>query len=367
MRKEPIKIGVVLPLSGGDELFGTQGLQGAKMAVTEINETGGVLGDRHFELIIEDEKTDLATAIHKTEKVILKDKVTAVMGPTSSAHRNAMVEVVTRLRTPLLYGTDYEGGACSRYLFCYSPIPDHYVKPLIPYLIENHGNSFYLIGADYIWPIKMNEAIKAELSRHEGIVIGEEYVPFDVKDFRPSLKKIVDSGANIVVMMLLGSDGQIFIRQFNELGLQRKIKLAVMAFNENYMADLTKEEADGIITCNPFLASLDRPETRDFVNRQKKMFGPDVKVSYFAESHYGLIMLLKTAIEKAQSDDKEKIIDAMGDQSLVVGNGLVTMRASDHHMILNMVIAEVSDGQLLPMKYIGPVSPADQCARRKRD
>lgn len=113
MRKEPIKIGVILPLSGGDELFGSQGVQGAKMAVAEINAAGGVLGGRHFELVIEDEKTDLMTAIRETEKVILKDKVTTVMGPTSSAHHNAMLEVVTRLKTPFLYGTDYEGGALS--------------------------------------------------------------------------------------------------------------------------------------------------------------------------------------------------------------------------------------------------------------
>jgi len=366
MKREPIKIGVVLPFSGGDELFGTQGLQGAKMAVAEINAAGGVLGGRHFELVIEDEKTDLMTAIKKTEKVILMDKVTAVMGPTSSAHRNAMVEVVTRLKTPLLYGTDYEGGSCPRYLFCYSPIPDHYVKPLIPYLIEQYGQSFYLIGADYVWPIKMNEAIKPEVVKQGGTVVGEEYIPFQVKDFRPNLQKIIGSGVKIVVMMLLGSDGQIFIRQFSELSLQRKVKLTVMAFNENYMAGLTKEEVEGIITCSPFLASLDRPETRDFVDRQKKMFGQDAVVSYFAESHYGLIMLLKNAVEKAQSDDKEEIIDAMGDQSLVVGNGVVIMRASDHHMVLNMVIAEVSNGQLLQKKYVGPVAPADQCASGRK-
>jgi branched-chain amino acid transport system substrate-binding protein/urea transport system substrate-binding protein len=232
--------------------------------------------------------------------------------------------------------------------------------------MERYGHSFYLIGADYVWPIKMAEAIKAQVSEQGGTVIGEEYIPFEVKDFRPNLEKISGSGVKIVVMMLLGSDGQVFIRQFNKLGLQKKVKLTVMAFNENYMTGLTKEEVEGIITCNPFLASLDRPEARDFVNRQKKMFGFNANVSYFAESHYGLVMLLKNAIEKAQSDDKEEIIDAMGDQSFVVGNGLVTMRASDHHMILNMVIAEVSDGQLLQKKYVGPVAPADQCASLKK-
>jgi branched-chain amino acid transport system substrate-binding protein/urea transport system substrate-binding protein len=89
-------------------------------------------------------------------------------------------------------------------------------------------------------------------------------------------------------------------------------------------------------------------------------------VSYFAESHYGLLMFLKDAIEKVGTDDKEQIIDAMGDQSLVFGNGPVTMRAMDHHMILNMLIAEVSDGKLVMTEDIGPVAPDDQCAGKTK-
>ncbi|MGE5838379.1 MAG: ABC transporter substrate-binding protein, partial [Deltaproteobacteria bacterium] len=269
-------------------------------------------------------------------------------------------------RTPLLYGTDYEGGCCSRYLFCYSPIPDHYVQPLIPYLTEDYGKTFYLLGANYVWPIKMSAAIKAELQRSGGSVVGEEYLALEVKDFDDHLERIARSGATIVVMMLSGLAGQIFIRRFSELGLPGKVKLVVPAFNENYLSGLEKREAEGIVTCNPFLANLNRPEARDFVGRQKKMFGPDTVVSYFVESHYGLILFLKNAIEKAKTDDKEEVIDAMGDQTLVVGNGPVTLRASDHHMVLNMLIAEVKAGDLVMTKYIGPVAPADQCAGKKK-
>ena len=366
MKKQAVRIGVVLPLSGDEELFGSQGLQGAQMAVSEINAAGGVLGGRPLELVIEDEKTDLKTAVEKTEKVILQDKVTAVMGPTSSAHRDAMIKICTRHRTPLLYGTDYEGGCCYRYLFCYSPIPDHYVKPLIPYLMQNYGKAFYLLGADYVWPIQMSDAIKAEVLRSHGNIVGEEYLAYEVKEFDGYLNKIVQSGATIVVMMLSGLAGQIFIRRFSELGLQQKVKLVVPAFNENYLTGLGKKEAEGIVTCNPFLANLNRPEAKDFVSRQKKMFGPTTVVSYFVESHYGLILFLKNALEKAKTDDKEKVIDAMGDQTLVVGNGPVTLRASDHHMILNMLIAEVKVGELVMTKYIGPVAPADQCAGKMK-
>ena len=138
------------------------------MAADEINAAGGVLGGRAVELIIEDEKTDLKMAVEKTKKVILEDRVMAVMGPTSSAHRNAMIEICRSYKTPLLYATDYEGGCCDRYLFCYSPIPDHYVKPLIPYLMEKSGKKFYVIGADYIWPIKIAEAVKEEVLMRGG-------------------------------------------------------------------------------------------------------------------------------------------------------------------------------------------------------
>ena len=366
MSKSPIKVGIVLPLSGAEELFGSQGLQGARMAAAEINAAGGVLGGRPFELIIEDEETKLDLAVEKTEKVIVEDKVTAVMGPTSSAHRDAMIEICTKHKTPLLYATDYEGGCCFRYLFCYSPIPDHYVRPLVPYLMEKYGDSFYIIGADYIWPIKIGEAFKKEVAEKGGKILGEEYLPFDTQDFKANLERIQESGAKNIIMMLLGSDGQIFIKQLTSLGLKASTTLTVMAFNENYMVGLSNEEVEGIVTCAPFLANLDKPETKSFVSRQKEMFGPDTVVSYFAESHYGLLMFLKNAIEKVGNDDKEQIIDAMGDQSLVFGNGPVTLRAMDHHMILNMLIAEVSDGRLVMKEDIGAVGPDDQCAGKMK-
>ena len=78
--KKPIKIGVVLPLSGGFEIYGNLGVRGAKMAVAEINAAGGVLDGRPLELIIEDNKTDPKTAVEKAKKLILRDKVVAVDG-----------------------------------------------------------------------------------------------------------------------------------------------------------------------------------------------------------------------------------------------------------------------------------------------
>jgi urea transport system substrate-binding protein len=359
--KKPIKIGVVLPMSGGLELFGQQGIQGAQMAVNEINAAGGVLGGHKLELVIEDNKTDPKTAAEKTKKLILRDKVTAVLGPITSANRNAMIPFINKYKTPLLYATDYEGEACSRYLFCYSAIPDHYIKPFIPYLTKNYGNKFYLFGADYVWPHKMNEAIKKGITEAGGQTVAEEYTPFGVKDFASTIDKIVKSGADVLILTLPGADGQTLVKQMTEFGAKAKVKIAFMGFNDNYMSGLTGDQANGVITCNHFIQSLDRPEAKDFVARQHKMFGKDAIVSFYADSHYGIVMLFKKAIEKAQSTDREKIIDAMAGLSVTAGNGQVTMHA-DHHMTLNMLIAEVIDGKLQMKEYIGPTTSRPQCA-----
>jgi ABC-type branched-subunit amino acid transport system substrate-binding protein len=365
-KKEPIKIGIVLPFSGGLELFGQQGTQGAKMAVAEINAAGGVLGGRPFELIIEDDKTDPKTAVEKVNKLVMKDKVHALLGPITSANRDAMTPSVTKLKTPLLYATDYEGGVCNRYVFCYSAVPDHYIKPFIPHLMKNYGDSFYLFGADYVWPHKMNEAISASIIANKGKVVAEEYTPFGVKDFASTIQKIGASGAKVLILTLPGADGQTFVKQFGEFGMKDKVKIAFMGFNDNYMSGLTGPQAEGIITCNHFIQSLDRPEAKDFVARQHKMFGDKAIVSFYADSHYGIVMLFKQAIEKAKSDNKEKIIDAMPGLSVTAGNGKVIMH-EDHHMTLNMLIAEVMGGQLKMKEYIGPIRASNQCEGKKME
>jgi branched-chain amino acid transport system substrate-binding protein/urea transport system substrate-binding protein len=363
--ENPVKIGVVLPLSGGFEIYGNLGVRGARMAVAEINQAGGVLGGRPLELIIEDNKTDPKTAVEKAQKLILKDKVIAVMGPVSSAARDAMTPVANKYKTPLLYGIDYEGGVCNRYVFLYSAIPDHDIDKLVPYMGEHYGKSFYIFGYDYVWPHKMTEAIKRNVDKIGGKVVAVEYTPFGVKDYAPTIQKIAKSGANVLMLIVPGADGFTFIKQFTEFGLKDKIKIVALASDENYLKALTPDQSEGIFTALPFLAGLNKPEAKDFVARQKKMFGEDTVVTWATCSHYGLVKLLANAIQKSGGLDKEKIIDAMGEQTIMVGNGPETMRGSDHHVVLNMLIGEFTGGKLEVKKDLGTIEPSNQCAGKK--
>src|SRR5215471_79925 len=71
---EPIRIGVVTPLSGSYAPIGKQVRWGAELAVKEINAAGGVSG-RPFELLFEDEEANPPVAVRKSEKLLQQDKV----------------------------------------------------------------------------------------------------------------------------------------------------------------------------------------------------------------------------------------------------------------------------------------------------
>ena len=358
---ETIRIGILQPLSGGLEALGNQGVQGARLALEEANDAGGVLDGRRFDIVVADTRTDPKTAVERTNALIRGDGVAAIIGPVTSANRDAMQPTIERFQTPLLYATDYEGGVCSRYISCYSALPDHWVTPLIPYVVDTYGKRFYLLGSDYVWPQKMNQAIRATATGAGGEVLGEEYSPWGVKDYTSTLRKIEGSGADVIVLTVVGADAVTFVKQFTAAGLKSKIRLVFFGFSENYLAGLSNEESEGIVSIVNFTETLDKPEARAFVEKVRGRYGAGAIVSNTVDAHYNMTRFLIGGIERAGSADKEAFTDAMGDQTLMSGNGEVHFRASDRHTDLNVLIVETKGGVLEIQKDIGRVNAGNQC------
>ena len=93
--KEPIKVGLIQPLSGPIAAAGSYITNGAKIAVERINAKGGVLG-RPLELIIEDNKSDPAETRNAAEKLIVRDKVPVIIGAWGSSMTLAMMPLAAQ-------------------------------------------------------------------------------------------------------------------------------------------------------------------------------------------------------------------------------------------------------------------------------
>jgi len=193
-------------------------------------------------------------------------------------------------------------------------------------------------------------------------VVAEEYTPWGVKDYTSTLRKIESSGADVVVMSIVGADAVTFIKQFAAAGLQDKVKVAFFGFSENYLAGLTPNESEGIYTVCNFTEALDKPEAKALVKKVRDRFGEDAIVSNTVDAHYTMTQFYIEAIKKANSADKEAITDAIVGQTLMSGNGKVTLRESDRHADLNILIAQAQGGKMQVLEDMGLIKASQQCA-----
>jgi branched-chain amino acid transport system substrate-binding protein/urea transport system substrate-binding protein len=355
---EPIKIGAVLPFSGGVELYGEQARLGLELAAADINAAGGILG-RPVTLVFRDDGTRPNIATEAARKLVEEDGTLAVVGPITSQNLDAVVPVLAERRTPLLYATNYEGGKCSRYMFALNTVPNQELDSLLPYMSKTFGSDFFLIGADRDWPHRMFDAAEPLIAGLGGKVVGKQYTLGAEKDWATLGNQLSASRAKVLLYALKG-DGMGFIPFASERGLFKDTRVAFLGLTE---ADLKAfgGKVDNIYAAVPFVVSSEDPKARAFSARARAKAGPDKAVSNYAETHYSTLFAVKAALEKAGKVDREALVDALEGLTFDSPGGAITI-GKDHHATLQMFLARTQGPQLVQVQALGAVAPKSGCA-----
>ena len=354
---EPIKIGAVLPFSGGVELYGAQAKLGIDLAVKEINAGGGILG-RPVEVNYEDDKTDPAAAVEATRKLIERDGVLAMVGPIISRNLIAIAPEAERLKTPLLYATNYEGGKCSRYVFSFSTVPNQELAQLLPHMGSTFGKTYFLLGADRAWPHSMFDAAEPMIRKLGGRVVGKEYTEGTEKDFGPLIARIAATKAKVLLFALKG-DGLDFIPQADDRGLLKNTTIAFLGLSEVDLG-VFGGKGQNMFVVVPFVATSDTPSVKAFVAKVKAEAHADTPVSNYVMTHYNALMATKAAIEKAGKFDKEAMINVLEGLKIKSPTGPLTM-GKNHHATMNMFLAKTKGRDLVTVRALGEIAPDPGC------
>jgi branched-chain amino acid transport system substrate-binding protein/urea transport system substrate-binding protein len=354
---EPIKIGAVLPFSGGVELYGAQAKLGLDVAAAEINAAGGILG-RPVEIIYRDDGTRANIAAEAARKVVEEDGVLAVVGPITSQNLDAIVPVLASHKTPLLYATNYEGGMCNRYMFSFNTVPNQELDSLLPYMTQTFGGDYFLLGADRDWPHRMFDIAEPVIAKLGGKVVGKQYTLGAEKDFTSLMDQVAASKAKVLLYALKG-DGMQFIPFAYNHGLFKTTTVAFLGLTE---ADLKAfgGKGDNIYAAVPFVVASEDPKAKAFVARARAKAGPDMAISNYVETHYNTLMAVKAALEKAGKVDKEALIDALEGLKFDSPGGPVTM-GKNHHATLNMFLARTQGPELAEVRSLGEIAPQPGC------
>jgi urea transport system substrate-binding protein len=324
-----VRVGILHSLSGTMAISEAPLVDAALMAIAEINQTGGVLG-QDIEPVVEDAASDSNLFAAKARKLIQSDQVATIFGGWTSESRKAVLAVVEELNALLWYPVQYEGLECSQNIFYTGSCPNQQVEPAVAWLLSHKRKRFYLLGSNSVFPHTANTIIKAQLKQQKGTVVGEEYVSLGESNFTEIINRIQQAQPDVVFNTLNGDSNIAFYQQYQEAGItSHQIPILAVSIAEAELQGIGKAAA-GHYACLSYFQSLDTPRNRQFVENFQQRYGSARVTSAPIEAAYTQVYLWKQAVEQAQSFEVECVRVAAYGQSFEAPGGLVRIEPNHH-------------------------------------
>jgi ABC-type branched-subunit amino acid transport system substrate-binding protein len=364
MKESAIKVGMVADQTGPLSFVGVANANVARMVVNDINAKGGLLG-RQIDLILEDSATIDSVAEAKARKLVEHDHVDVIFGGIYSSTRQAIKgPAVVKGRKLYIYPEQYEGQECDPLIFCTGPVPAQQVDPLIPWLMKETGaKKFYLPSADYIWPRTMNKRIHQVVAANGGAIVGEEYFPLDHADYGETVRRIESSGTEVVFNTTVPPGVSPFLEQLYDSGFtKRGGKIVCTYFDENFLNMVPAEHVEGLYSCLDYYQGVSDPFSRTLLGQYETLYPGDAKFTA-GSGCWGLyrgLKLWEAAVKKAGSLNQDDVIKALEDAKIAEGpGGSAEMVPGQHHVRMNMYIAQASNARFKIVKTLGVIDPKE--------
>ena len=312
--REPIKVGILIPLTGPFAVYATDLQRGAILATEEINARGGVLG-RKLELVIRDDEFKPGVGAQKVRELLEGERVHFVAG-CIGAHVQMAVNEQTKKAKILYFSLSQSDEISARpdtspYTFHEAMNPTITARAVGSWAVQNLGQKWWILYADYAWG-KQNNAVFTEIVRkHGGAVIGSTPYPIGLGDFSPHLPKIQAARPEVLLSVTPGNDGISAMKQIISFGMKKDMKhvvpLHVLSVAKAGGSDLFA----GVYGGQSFYWELEDsiPNAKRFVEAARRRFNtpPDL----FGGYAYSAINEIARGVALAKSTDSDAVGQAL--------------------------------------------------------
>lgn len=308
-----IPIGAVWSLTGDAAVYGPSQKNASTLAVEEINKSG-MLGAAKIKLFTEDDRSTKEGAITAFDKLLKKDKVVAILGPTLSNSAKASNPIAQAAKVPVLAVSNTAGGIVEIGDFIFrDSLPEMFVQPnTIRQTMAKLGYKkvAVLYGDDDVFTKGGYDAFKKALTDEGVQILTTETFNKKDNDFSAQLTKIKGLKPEAIIVSALAEEAAGIMSQGRQLGIPASVPfIGGNGFNSPKLAQLAGPAAEGAITGAAWLISNDTPGNKAFVEAYNKLYGsnPD----QFAAQAYTGVYILANAIKTAGSSSSTAIRDAM--------------------------------------------------------
>jgi len=219
---EPIKIGLMYPLTGPVAMVGEFMVLGSKFA---FEEAGYEVDGRKIEIIIEDTALQPAVALDKARKLVEHDKVDMIIGPLATVTTEAVAPYISKAGVPQIAASPNDLRIAEyEWLFMAGGSKRQVVYPMGLYAYDKLGyRTVTVMTEDTVTGHTFVDAFIEAFKSRGGQVIQEQYPPFPCQDFASYLVNLKDADA--VLAWFQGADAARFHIQFNEFGIRKRMPL----------------------------------------------------------------------------------------------------------------------------------------------
>ena len=351
-------VGILEDRSGNFQLNGTSKWQATRLAIEEINEEGGILGEQ-VEIVDPDPQSDNQRYQELTERLILQDEVDALWAGYSSATREAIRPIINENEQLYFYTTQYEGGVCDNTIFPVGATARQQLGIVTPYLADQYGEDIYIVAADYNFGQLSGDWVNVLAQENDYNIVGEEYIPLSETDFSSVINRIQQEDPDFIMSMLVGANHENFYdqRATNDLTIPVGTSTAMAQGFEHKRYD---PPALTDVYCGvSYMEELgDLREGENFVEDFYTRWPDANYLNQEAQNNYFSVYLWAEAVEEAGTFDQEAVIEVLEQgRDISAPPGELTLDGATHHMEHEMRVAHADENHEISFtnnERIGP-------------
>ncbi len=309
----PLKVGVVLPLTGEQAKFGEIEKNSFLMALEEINKSGGVNG-KQIDLLIEDDTGKPDVGRSAVEKLISRDNVICLTGGYSSSVTYAICAAAQQRKVPFMVTTGSADEITEKgwdYVFRINPPVSEYPKALETFLKEVvKPQTVALLYENTLFGQSGSKKF-AKLCESMGIkVLLKEGYEHGAVDFKPLLIKVKSAQPDFVYMISYVMDAALLMRQSKELDFNPKLFVGGGAgFTLPEFAKNAAEASEDVYSADLWTPKVPYPGAQEYYNKYKTKFGTPTE--YHGAEAYASMYVVADALKRAKEPTAAAVREAL--------------------------------------------------------
>jgi len=327
-----LRVGILHSLSGTMAWTEAPVVDATLLALEEINDRGGVLGQEVLPVVVDGQSDEAVFARH-AEKLIAAEDVCTIFGCWTSASRKSVLPIVEKNDHLLVYPTQYEGMEQCPNIFYTGAAPNQQIVPAVQWAYGFlRKKRFFLVGWNSVYSRAVNAIIRDEVEGLGGEIVGEEYVLPDSTEVTRVVRTIAKSKPDVIFNSLVGDTNLFYTRLLRASGITpAKVPTVYFSIGEIELLSLSTKETLGDYAAWNYFQSIDRPENRLFVEKFRHRYGRQRVTADPMEAAYLGVHLWAQAVEEARTTNTPAIRQALRTQKFDAPGGPVRIDSENQH------------------------------------